>query len=170
MTKIYPPIISTTEWTESTYASIKKGRHVFAVCKPKDGIIHESEWVELGKWLGDFSGELVGVQIQADQILQFTQFLWDLTIEIVPVQLPANNRSPLSQSRSTPHLNYRKKNSRIDMGAYRYLRFTRRPSSGPREPEILEFPKSLKHLPEEESDNTIIGMNVTKRNYWTRKT
>ena len=109
MTKIYPPTISTTEWTESTYASIKKGRHVFAVCKPKDGIIHESEWVELGKWLGDFSGELVGVQIQADQILQLTQFLWDLAIEIVPVQLPANNRSPLSQSRSTPHLNYRKK-------------------------------------------------------------
>ena len=112
MTKIYPPTISTTEWTESTYASIKKGRHVFAVCKPKDGIIHESEWVELGKWLGDFSGELVGVQIQADQILQFTQFLWDLTIEIVPVQLPAN-RSPLSQSRSTPHLNYRKKNLQL---------------------------------------------------------
>lgn len=35
----------------------------------KDGNIHESEWVEVGKWLGDSSGELVGIQIQADQIL-----------------------------------------------------------------------------------------------------
>jgi hypothetical protein len=58
-------------------------------------------------------------------------------------------RSPLIQSSCTPLMNYIGKKIlelRIDMGAYRYLRFTRRPSSGPREPEMLELPKSLKHL------------------------
>lgn len=110
--------------------------------------LQESERLQLGIGLGDSSLKSVPIQIHADKALQIAQFFRDLALEVVPVKFPVFtepnptpniNQNPIFEPKTWIQEAKFKRRS-----AYRYWRCRRRPSSGPRGPDMLELPKSLK--------------------------
>ncbi|RZS26666.1 hypothetical protein BHM03_00060041 [Ensete ventricosum] len=61
----------------------------------------ESKGLQLGEGLGDLSLQLVPIQVHADEAPQVAQLRRDLALEVVPVELPATQATPsVNQARS----------------------------------------------------------------------